>query len=264
MFPVSNLPAASALDFPFQSESAAPARSRSLRIERRPPARRRVGRDRRNDAPCYAAPAVSQPFKRALGPFDATMIVIGGIIGSGIFINPHIVARTSQFVGAGDRRVDRRSGDRAHRRALVRRARRDVPGGRRSVRLSARCVSPADRLSVRVGAALHDRERRHGGGRHDVRGIRSAPGVRSTAGIGADWDERRASRRDRRDRVPLDHQLPRRDTRQPAAERIRRPEGGGTRRPDRRRAVLSAARSVPRSMRRRPDRRDRSRHSAPR
>jgi APA family basic amino acid/polyamine antiporter len=36
---------------------------------------------------------VSQPFKRALGPFDATMIVIGGIIGSGIFINPYIVAQ---------------------------------------------------------------------------------------------------------------------------------------------------------------------------
>ena len=32
-------------------------------------------------------------FKRALGPFDATMVVIGGIIGSGVFINPYIVAR---------------------------------------------------------------------------------------------------------------------------------------------------------------------------
>ena len=31
-------------------------------------------------------------FKRALGPFDATMVVIGGIIGAGIFITPHIVA----------------------------------------------------------------------------------------------------------------------------------------------------------------------------
>jgi APA family basic amino acid/polyamine antiporter len=31
-------------------------------------------------------------FTRALGRFDATMIVIGGIIGSGIFINPSIVA----------------------------------------------------------------------------------------------------------------------------------------------------------------------------
>jgi APA family basic amino acid/polyamine antiporter len=32
-------------------------------------------------------------FKRALGPFDATMVVMGGIIGSGIFINPYIVAQ---------------------------------------------------------------------------------------------------------------------------------------------------------------------------
>lgn len=31
--------------------------------------------------------------RRALGPFDATMVVIGGIIGSGIFINPYIVAQ---------------------------------------------------------------------------------------------------------------------------------------------------------------------------
>lgn len=30
---------------------------------------------------------------RRLGPFDATMIVMGGIVGSGIFINPYVVAR---------------------------------------------------------------------------------------------------------------------------------------------------------------------------
>jgi len=36
---------------------------------------------------------VAQPFKRALGLFDAVMIVIGGIIGAGIFINPYIVAQ---------------------------------------------------------------------------------------------------------------------------------------------------------------------------
>src|SRR5689334_3920203 len=39
------------------------------------------------------SPRVTQPFKRALGLFDAVMIVIGGIIGSGIFINPYIVAQ---------------------------------------------------------------------------------------------------------------------------------------------------------------------------
>src|SRR6266568_3391963 len=30
---------------------------------------------------------------RRLGPFDATMIVMGGIVGSGIFINPYVVAQ---------------------------------------------------------------------------------------------------------------------------------------------------------------------------
>jgi APA family basic amino acid/polyamine antiporter len=32
-------------------------------------------------------------FKRALGPFDATMVVIGGFIGAGIFVTPYIVAQ---------------------------------------------------------------------------------------------------------------------------------------------------------------------------
>jgi APA family basic amino acid/polyamine antiporter len=40
--------------------------------------------ERRGDAPRLA---------RRLGLFDATMIVMGGIVGSGIFVNPHVVAR---------------------------------------------------------------------------------------------------------------------------------------------------------------------------
>src|SRR5262252_2632509 len=35
-------------------------------------------------------------FARKLNLFDATMIVISGIIGSGIFINPYLVAKTVQ------------------------------------------------------------------------------------------------------------------------------------------------------------------------
>ena len=31
--------------------------------------------------------------RRQLGLFDATMIVMGGIVGSGIFMNPYVVAR---------------------------------------------------------------------------------------------------------------------------------------------------------------------------
>jgi APA family basic amino acid/polyamine antiporter len=38
--------------------------------------------------------ANSEPsFARRLGPFDATMIVMGGIIGAGIFVNPSVVAQ---------------------------------------------------------------------------------------------------------------------------------------------------------------------------
>src|ERR671933_840590 len=36
---------------------------------------------------------------RQLGLFDATMIVMGGIIGSGIFINPSVVARAVHTPG---------------------------------------------------------------------------------------------------------------------------------------------------------------------
>jgi APA family basic amino acid/polyamine antiporter len=38
-------------------------------------------------------PAPELSLARRLGPFDATMIVMGGIIGAGIFVNPSVVAR---------------------------------------------------------------------------------------------------------------------------------------------------------------------------
>ena len=38
-------------------------------------------------------PVSSQPLARRLGLFDATMLVMGGIVGSGIFINPYVVAQ---------------------------------------------------------------------------------------------------------------------------------------------------------------------------
>jgi APA family basic amino acid/polyamine antiporter len=41
-----------------------------------------------------SAPPPTEPrLVRRLGLFDATMIVMGGIIGSGIFMNPYVVAR---------------------------------------------------------------------------------------------------------------------------------------------------------------------------
>src|SRR5512134_377572 len=39
--------------------------------------------------PAPAAPSLA----REIGPFGATMLVMGGIVGSGIFMNPYVVAR---------------------------------------------------------------------------------------------------------------------------------------------------------------------------
>lgn len=41
----------------------------------------------------YAVTLTTAKLPRQLGLFDATMIVMGGIVGSGIFINPYVVAR---------------------------------------------------------------------------------------------------------------------------------------------------------------------------
>src|SRR6201999_3597796 len=49
--------------------------------------------DTHEDSPRQNASVASHGLARKLGLFDATMIVMGGIIGSGIFINPSVVAR---------------------------------------------------------------------------------------------------------------------------------------------------------------------------
>ncbi|HKY28721.1 MAG TPA: amino acid permease, partial [Pyrinomonadaceae bacterium] len=46
-----------------------------------------------NDSPSGSFDKTEPTLARRLGLFDATMIVMGGIIGSGIFINPYVVAR---------------------------------------------------------------------------------------------------------------------------------------------------------------------------
>jgi len=43
--------------------------------------------------PSDAQPNASGGLAARLGLFDATMVVMGGIVGSGIFINPYVVAR---------------------------------------------------------------------------------------------------------------------------------------------------------------------------
>src|SRR2546430_17594971 len=49
---------------------------------------------KRSTGPSFRGPSVGAPtLLRGLGPVEATSIVVGGIIGSGIFISPAIVAR---------------------------------------------------------------------------------------------------------------------------------------------------------------------------
>src|SRR6476469_9076042 len=43
--------------------------------------------------PVHGAADAAPHLARQLGLFDATMVVMGGIVGSGIFINPYVVAR---------------------------------------------------------------------------------------------------------------------------------------------------------------------------
>src|SRR3954468_8624636 len=45
------------------------------------------------DVAATTEPGTEPTLARLLGPFDATMIVMGGIIGAGIFVNPSVVAR---------------------------------------------------------------------------------------------------------------------------------------------------------------------------
>ncbi len=45
-------------------------------------------------SPEAPSPRVAPGFKAKVGLFDATMIVMGGIVGAGIFINPYVVARS--------------------------------------------------------------------------------------------------------------------------------------------------------------------------
>jgi len=72
-----------------------------MRAARRGRRRRRVSGTSGNRSPSATNSDNQQPttdnqrptLARRLGPFDATMIVMGGIIGSGIFINPYVVAQ---------------------------------------------------------------------------------------------------------------------------------------------------------------------------
>ncbi len=135
----------------------------------------RVGGDARIAALSAASDsdsAASPTLMRRLGPVDATLVVMGGIVGSGIFMNPAVVARQvhTPWLILGAWAVGGAVG--AARRLGVGGAGGAATAGRRAVRLLARGVPPAARLRLRLGAAAGDAERRHGGGGGDLRPLR--------------------------------------------------------------------------------------------
>ena len=103
--------------------------------------------------------AASQPIapRQTLGLFDAVAMIVGLIVGAGIFGTPSIVAGA-----VGSERAPRRGLDRGrhllhHRRALLRRARDGFPLRRRRVSLPPEGFRPIARVPLRMGADDGDR-----------------------------------------------------------------------------------------------------------
>ena len=106
-----------------------------------------------------------------LNLFDATMIVMGGIVGAGIFINPYVVARqvhTPALIlmvwtlgGVG----------RTSRRICLRRASRALAANWRPVCVPAGSLSSSGRLRLRMGLVACDTDGRNGCGRDHLRAL---------------------------------------------------------------------------------------------
>ena len=100
------------------------------------------------------------------GLTDVALIVIGSVIGSGIFRTPAVVAQRIHRPGLDSRRVGARRHRRALRRLRARRAWRAAPRWLRRLRVPARRVPSRRRIRVRLDLAARVAHRRHrsGGG----------------------------------------------------------------------------------------------------
>ncbi len=112
--------------------------------------------------------ASSSGYAPTLGLFSATMMVVGGIIGSGIFLNPAIVAARVGTTGADAVGLGPGWCGRPYRSTGLCGARSLAAGSRRRIRLPARRVWSASRLSLRLDSAAGDR---HGGNRGSGRDL---------------------------------------------------------------------------------------------
>ena len=121
---------------------------------------------------------------RQLGLFDATMLVMGGIVGSGIFINPYVVAQQvhtpALILGAWILGGIVGSGRRLHLGRIGGHAARSG----RPVCLPARGLSPRRSISVRMGVVARHPDRRHGGCIDHLRALLSRAYRIALAGLG--------------------------------------------------------------------------------
>ncbi len=102
-----------------------------------------------------------QELVKGLGLTSATMLVMGSMIGSGIFIVSAEIAREVEFSSTLDRRL---AGDRFHdhrRRAQLRRTRRHDAPRRRPIRLPPRIAWTPLGISLRMDLISRHSDRHH-------------------------------------------------------------------------------------------------------
>ena len=105
---------------------------------------------------------------RDLGMWSAIAIVVGTVIGSGIFLVPKTMVQQRRHARNGVRRLGIRRRAVAIRRADVRRTGRGDAGSRRRVRLSAGGVRAVLGLCVRLDADVGRQERLDRDARHRI------------------------------------------------------------------------------------------------
>ena len=125
------------------------------------------------EAPSASAPGTSSEFIRGISPLAAVSLVVGSMIGSGIFIVSADISPPGGPVGAGRASAGLDRDRPGHRdwRALLRRAGGDDAQGRRTVRLPARGPLARGGVPLRLDPLRGHPDRHHRGGGGGVRPV---------------------------------------------------------------------------------------------
>ena len=108
---------------------------------------------------------------KGLGLTSATMLVMGSMIGSGIFIVSAEISPRSQLARAADRGLAGHRLPHHRRRPELRRAGRHDAARRRTIRLPARSAGTALGISLRLDAFSGDSDRNHCRRRRGIRQV---------------------------------------------------------------------------------------------